>query len=287
MWKHRKHRSGGRRTGVKQRRSDRLWVRSRPAMKSKIPWRWVGRALMILLGLLSVLVILGLGALYLERILLRENSLFAIRDCQIECTGEALTPKLIEEYAELSGCTNLFALNIATQRASLLQKVPRVKSVEIARRLPDGLQIKVRERISLARLEMRGYYMTVDREGYVLGSAPSGARHLPVISGHGMPGMRPGSHLAGTPIMNALEVFDVCETTPLRDQFKVIRISVRRPEALELTLEHGVRVALSWQQMGTQSSLSRENLERKRGRLAEILKTAAARDKRVASIDMT
>ena len=156
----------------------------------------------------------------------------------------------------------------------------------MVRRLPGELIIRIRERIALARLEMDGYYMTVDREGYVLG-ASTRALHLPIITGHCMPGIRPGTRLAGTAVMNALEVFDVCETIRIRKLFKVVRIGVRNREVVELTLADGERVILAWQYMGTHDSLSRQKLEQKLVKLAEILKTTAEQGKRIAGIDMT
>ena len=269
-----------------ERRSDRLWVRARAAVTLKTKWIWFGRALVILVSLLSVLVMAWVGLRYLDRCLLRQNDLFRIRNFKIECIGKVITAKHIMDYAQLSSCSNLFAMSIAEKREYLLKTVPRVKSVEMLRRLPGELIIRVRERISLARLEMKGYYLTVDREGHVLG-ASTRALHLPIISGHCMPGIRPGMRLAGTAVMNALEVFDVCETTPVRNRLKVVRIEVRSRGSVELTLADGEQVILAWQNMGAQDALSRQKLEQKLARLAEILKRAAAQGKRIAGIDMT
>lgn len=269
-----------------ERRSNRLAVQARSSVRSKIRWRWFGGMLVILVSLLSVMVVVWVGIRALDHFLLQQNDLFRIRNFKIECIGEVITPKHIMDYAQLASCSNIFALNIAEKRNYLLKTVPCLKSVEMARRLPGDLTIKVRERISLARLEMDGYYLTVDRDGYVLG-ASARALHLPIVSGHCMPGARPGMRLAGTPVMNALEIFDVCETTQVRNLFKVVRIDVRNRKAVELNLGDGERVTFAWQQMGARNSLSRENLERKLVKLAEILKVARTQGKSIARIDMT
>ena len=269
-----------------ERRSNRLRVQSRVSLSSKVKFRWFGGFLVLLVSLLALAVVLWVGLQFLNRYLLQQNDLFRIREFKIKCVGEVITSKHVMDYAELAGASNLFALNIAEKRDFLQKKVPRVKSVKISRRLPGELIIEVQERTSIARLEMSGYYLTVDREGCVLGPS-SGASQLPVISGHAMPGLRPGLRLGGTPVMNALEVFDVCETTQIRDLFKVLRIDVRNREALELSLGNGERVRLAWPQMGKGDALERDHLEQKLLKLAEILKTAAAQGKRVASLDMT
>lgn len=267
-------------------RSNRLRVRTRVSLASNAKFRWFGGILMLLVSLLALTVMAWAGAQYLGGYLFRQNDLFRIRNFKIECDGEIVTSKHVMDYAGLSGAGNLFALNIARKRDFLLHTVPRLKAVKISRRLPGELVIEVQERVSVARLDMGGYYLSVDREGYVLGKAAD-VSHLPVISGHGLPGLRPGSRLAGTPVMNALEVFDVCENTQVRNLCKVLRIDVRNREALELMLADGERVMLAWTNMGTGDALGRDRLEQKLLKLAEIIKAAAARGKRVASLDMT
>ncbi len=289
MWFRRsKARRGGRRSDAlfAERREQRLSVQARVSTQAAIRWRWFGGALVILVSGLSLAAVCWVGLQYLDRWLFQRNDLFRIRDFKIACLGEVITPKHIMDYAELAGCSNLFAFNIAGKREHLLKTVPRVKEIRIARRLPGELVIEVQERVSIARLEMPGYYLTVDREGYVLGSA-AGAPHLPAITGHAMPGIRPGMRLAGTAVMQALDVLEVCASTQLREQLKVRSIDVRNREAVELGLEDGARVSLAWQQMGARNSLALEHLERKLRKLAEILKSAAAQGKRVAKLDMT
>ncbi len=269
-----------------ERRSARLWVRSRARAPARRSWRWVGGALLIVISLLSAAVVLWAGLRFLERCLLSQNDLFRIQDIKIECSGEAITAKHVMDYAQLAGLSNIFAFSMAKQRDFLLKTVPRVKAVKISRRLPGELNIEVVERIASARLEMKGYFLSVDHDGCVLGAAPAAA-HLPLISGAAWPGIRPGTRLAGTAIMDALQVLEVSETTNLRDIFQVQRIDLRKREALDLTLASGERVTLAWQYMGTRNALAREHLEGKLFKLGEILKVAAARGKRIASIDMT
>jgi cell division protein FtsQ len=269
-----------------ERRERRLRVQTGGGLRSHFRWRWFGGAAAVLIGLLALAVVGWVGLQYFERRLFQQNDLFRIRNCRIDCSGEVITPKHVMDYAELGGISNIFDVNISQKREFLQKKVPRVKNVKISRRLPDELIIEVHERVAIARLEMGSYYLSVDGEGCVLGPS-AGAAQLPVIGGHGMPTMRPGTRLAGTPVMNALEVFTVCENPPVRDLLKVARIEVRGREAVELTLGEGERILLAWPRMGAGDSLERDGLERKLLKLAEILKAAAAGGKRVATLDMT
>jgi len=186
----------------------------------------------------------------------------------------------------LSEMKHLFAANIEEIRDQLLMKVPRLKAVEIKRRLPGELIIRVRERVPMAQLKVNHYYLTLDCEGYVLGKM-TGSKTIPILVGYKLPGIRPGVQLSAVGVRNALEVLDVCQTTPIGQRVRIVSIDVRNAQALDLRLANGERVMLAWTNMGDLSSLARQHLEQKLARLAESLKSAAHRSKRIAWIDMT
>lgn len=243
-------------------------------------------ATIMLSGLTACGILIWVGTLSLGRLLFRQNDLFRIRDIKIECNGDIITPKHIIEYARLSEMKHLFAANIEEIRDQLLMKVPRLKAVEIKRRLPGELIIRVRERVPMAQLKVNHYYLTLDCEGYVLGKM-TGSKTMPMLVGYKLPGIRPGVQLSAVGVRNALEVLDVCQTTPIGQRVRIVSIDVRNAQALDLRLANGERVMLAWTNMGDLSSLARQHLEQKLARLAESLKSAAHRSKRIAWIDMT
>ena len=250
---------------------------------------WGRRLIMVtimLSGLTACGILIWVGTLSLGRLLFRQNDLFRIRDIKIECNGDIITPKHIIEYARLSEMKHLFAANIEEIRDQLLMKVPRLKAVEIKRRLPGELIIRVRERVPMAQLKVNHYYLTLDCEGYVLGKM-TGSKTMPILVGYKLPGIRPGVQLSAVGVRNALEVLDVCQTTPIGQRVRIVSIDVRNAQALDLRLANGERVMLAWTNMGDLSSLARQHLEQKLARLAESLKSAAHRSKRIAWIDMT
>ena len=243
-------------------------------------------ATIMLSGLTACGILIWVGTLSLGRLLFRQNDLFRIRDIKIECNGDIITPKHIIEYARLSEMKHLFAANIEEIRDQLLMKVPRLKAVEIKRRLPGELIIRIRERVPMAQLKVNHYYLTLDCEGYVLGKM-TGSKTMPILVGYKLPGIRPGVQLSAVGVRNALEVLDVCQTTPIGQRVRIVSIDVRNAQALDLRLANGERVMLAWTNMGDLSSLARQHLEQKLARLAESLKSAAHRSKRIAWIDMT
>lgn len=237
-------------------------------------------------GLISFGILAWLGARSIGQYLFFQNGLFRLRSIKIQCDGEVITPKHISEYLALNNCSNLFAFNMAEERAALLKKVPRIKDVEFTRQLPGQLTIVIRERLPVARLAMGTYYLEIDREGCVLGKA-AGSKNLPVICGHDFSGLWPGIQLDDKKITRTLEILRVCDANPVGNYIKIKSIDVGRANVLELTLSDGEKVKLSWPDMDRPSTASRNSLERKLTRLAESLKSAAARGKKIAAIDMT
>ena len=250
---------------------------------------WGRRTIMVAIVLSSLTacgILIWVGTQSLGRFLFRQNDLFRVRDIKIECNGDIITPKHIMEYARLSEMKYLFAANIEEIRENLLMKVPRIKAVEIKRHLPGELIIRIRERVPMAQLEANHSYLTIDREGNVLGKA-TGSKTLPILAGYDLPGILPGVQLSAAGVRNALEVIDVCQTTPIGQRIRIVSVDVRNAQVLELRLANGERVLLAWTHMGDPSSLAREHLEQKLVRLAESLKSAAHRSKRIVWIDMT
>jgi len=239
-----------------------------------------------LAGFISCGILVWLGTRSIGQYLLFQNDLFRLRSVKIDCDGEVLTPKYIGSCLELNTCSNIFSFNMQAKRSSLIEDIPCVKGVEFARRLPGELIIVVHERLPVARLEMDAYYLTLDREGHVLGTSAA-SKTLPVICGHAMAGLRPGVQLEEKKIRRALAVIRSCDTMPVGNYVKIARIDVRNHDMLVLILAGGEQVKLYWSGMIDLPSVSQENLERKLTRLAESLRSAAMRGKKIASIDMT
>jgi len=87
--------------------------------------------------------------------------------------------------------------------------------------------------------------------------------------------------------MRAVTLLDLCETAEWSERIRVAAVDVGRADRLEVTLAGGERIALAWSGMAESGELSRRNLEIKLNKMAEILRAAAARGKRVESADLT
>jgi len=284
MWgkKHKNKRDNGNSGGALH-----LTASTPKAWRNKIFMMRLGLTILVALaGFISAGILCWLGTRSMGQYLLFQNDLFKIGNVRIDCDGEALTPKYIGKCLELNACSNIFAFNMQAKRSALMDDIPCIKSVEISRRLPGELDITVHERLPVARLEMNAYYLTVDREGRVLGTT-SGSKILPVISGHAISGLRPGVQLDEKKIRRALAVIQTCDTMPVGNYVKIMRIDVHDQDMLSFILADGEQVKFSWIGMTDLSPDSPDNLERKLSRLAESLRSASTRGKKIASIDLT
>mgnify|MGYP003586434478 CR=1 FL=1 len=234
-----------------------------------------GAIVLLLVVLAGGTAALWWGTRAVGRTLFSGNDRFVLRYLDISSDGR-LRPEHIREYAHLEEGMNLFAADLAKVRRDL-ESVPVVGSVELERRLPDTLVVRVRERVPAARLDaaVLAYPMAVDREGVVLGPS-SVTPHLPSITGLRGRGLRPGEHVAEAGVQGALRVLELCESPAMGRFLKVGRIDVGHPDYLDLQLASGERVLLG-----------ERDVETRLLRLCEIIKAAADRGRAIAAVDMT
>jgi cell division protein FtsQ len=210
-----------------------------------------------------------------QRKLFTECPRFVIKQLDLSSDGK-LQSWHIKEYAGLEEGMNLFAVDM-DKICKDLASVPIVSTVKVNRKLPDTLVIRITERVAVARLGSgsSGYFLGLDRDGYVLGPS-SITPNLPTITGLKDKGLRPGSRISDPEVMEALKVLDACDSITLSQMIRIKDVNVTNPEYLNLTLTRGENVLLS-----------RDNIENKLQKLARILQSTSKKGIALASIDMT
>ena len=246
---------------------------------SRLVFGWALLAVLVVgLGVLSVL-----GVRFLGRALFQENELFKVRKINIETSGVVVTRDMVAGWAGLNKCSNIFETSIREQRERIM-KAPRVKKVEISRRLPGTLDLNVTERSPIARIEKKGAFLSVDLDGIVMDNR--NVSHLPIIVGHGISDLTPGADLNETLIMNALEVLLVCETRPVGRDIRISQLDIREKDEIRLKLADGELIRLAWAGMRDRSPASRAGLEKKLEQTVRCIGDSTSRGKRIARLDM-
>ncbi|MCF7839097.1 MAG: FtsQ-type POTRA domain-containing protein [Candidatus Marinimicrobia bacterium] len=224
------------------------------------------RKITAVVGLAVIVLVLavGVGAMavkQLGRVLFSESDLFNLRHLDLASDG-ALTPVHLREYAGLEGARNLFALDLRQVERNLLGAA-RVRSATVTRVLPDTLRVRVIERVPLAVIVADRPWI-VDRQGYVLGPSAGNSR-LPVIRSLQEAGLRPGHRARQADSIEALELLDLCDRTPLGKLIGIAEVQGRQQDDyLELRLRSGARVLLGRTELESRLTKLAQVLERNR-----------------------
>ena len=228
----------------------------------------------------AVCLLLWFGLRALGHALYADNPAFVIRELDVQ-GGALISETLIREYTQIEEGRNLFDVDIDQVRHDFLARAPSVRSMEISRRLPDCLRIRIDERTPLARFGWRGP-LVIDRHGVVF--AFSGRTdHLPVIANYRGDDARPGARLSGM-CLAALEVLEALEEMPSLG-LDIEAVEVDNRDYLMLRLRDRKAAKLAWKEMGAGSRASRRHLLRKLGRLVKALSSEEGR--RLSLLDAT
>lgn len=231
-------------------------------------------ALAVVLAALAGAVWAGaMGSTALAAWLFQKNQRFDIKQLDLHSSGR-LSPAHLRHYAGLSEGQNLFAVDIAALRAKLAG-VPLISQVEVQRRLPDTLVVRVQERVALAQIPQTGMpALPVDREGHVM--SPPAPSHLPRIAGVSERGLAPGGVLRQAAAREALTLLDIHDNARLADAVPIATVDVSDPTQFVLTLRNGGRVMMG-----------RDHMERRLNRLLEMLRYGEERDEDLVTADLT
>lgn len=213
------------------------------------------------------------GAGSLTRRLLSENPRFELRHLEFQNSGR-LTADHLRQYSSLAEGLNLFAIDLAGVRASL-ERVPLIGHAEVQRQLPDKIIVQIDERIPIARLQTKGgQALPVDREGHVL--SPLFVPQLPILTGAADRGVVPGSILREAATLDGLALLTVVEDARLPFTLPIASVDVSDPAQLSLRLRAGGQVLMG-----------RDQLARRVGEMATIVKRGEDQDVDIEFADLT
>lgn len=177
--------------------------------------------LALTLSALGLLVLLGVAGW-----LLLGTGVLGVRDVQVTGT-QRLDPAVVRTLAGIEAGTPLARLDTGSV-AARLARLPAVRSVDVERRWPRTVTIRVRERRAAA-VQARGpAYVLVDRTGVAFAPVARRPDGLPLVS---------APVDAGPPALRAaLDVLDQL-TVPVREQVRQVRAA--SPDDVEVRLTRG------------------------------------------------
>lgn len=157
--------------GPNRRRVDRVPGERRRAL---------GRALRLVLpAILSAAAVAGAGWLVYRHGV--QGDLLRIREIRFEGLARVTAEELLELSPVHAG-DHLFLTDLGPAKAALARH-PWLSSVEIRRRLPPALDIRVIERRAVALVDLNGLYLVDERGEVFKRAAPGDGLDLPVITG--------------------------------------------------------------------------------------------------------
>ena len=188
----------------------------------------------------GVWLILG----WLNGQLFTQNSRFELKRIEARTDGK-ISEDLLKEWTKLEVGTNLYDVNLPALR-NRMESHAIVHRALVRRRLPDGIEVAVNERVPLARMgrvEGRLNWL-VDREGVVIQKSFK-SKHLPFLVG-----VRSDVTLGDTVLegrtSNALACIEDLRDLPpkMRELLQVRVISVGNPDHLDVRSHDGFQILL-------------------------------------------
>ncbi|HBV98999.1 MAG: hypothetical protein JL50_18870 [Peptococcaceae bacterium BICA1-7] len=212
-------------------------------------------------------ITLFLAAAYI----LARSSLFEVRE--IKVTGNAaLDRDQIVSISGLSPGENIFRINLQSA-SEKLRAIPMVKNVDMTRRLPSTVQIKVEERKPVALMPVEAGFIQIDGEGVYIKKGDIGQDQLPVITGVEFPGPVPGGKIVSEKLDLALAVV---KGLPAQLLPQLSEINAEGDQAVIYTLD-GTRCRLGVS----------EDLGQKGEVLLKVLDGLKEKGKKIEYIDLT
>ena len=228
---------------------------------------------------IAVLAAIGLGVMigyeklrgiYLEQCVITDLP------AQVRITaGKMVLPATIAEELGLHVGANLAEIDFPRKRADLLAKIPNLRTIHIARHLPDKISIATEERVPIARMGLRGNAgvtgRVVDTEGMVF-VWQRGTQTLPTIREATPPGTAKGQRITGRTLA-ALRLIEACRE-PGFLELGILEVDVSKPDFLVATMTYYSKVKIAWNEMDEQTPTASADLH---ARLANLLKAIRSR----------
>jgi cell division septal protein FtsQ len=272
-------------SNVRQRRQQHLLdvkVRSRSASQHR------NRKIIVVLSKLGlcVAILIGLyfGGLRLANRFFFENPDYRVSMIDVETDG-TLAREQVLRTAGVSEGENIFKINLGNVH-DRLQQLPQVDEVQVVRRLPAEIDIKLVERKPIAWItsekDMPDPFSTesaflVDARGVLMKEKKLLPEHLglPLISGCKSESLEAGKVVESYEARAALELLRMSTRSFMQTRFQIREIDLSKGYCLSVTDKNRIRVAFDF-----------ENLEQQVQRLEQLVAYAEDSKQELATVNL-
>ncbi len=212
-------------------------------------------------------MLMFLAAVYV----LARSPFFEVREIMVE-GNNSLSAENIISVSGINPGENIFKINLKLS-AERIRVLPVVKRVDMSRKLPSTVAIRVEERKPLALLPVDGGFIQVDDEGVHIQKGDIASNQLPVVTGVTFAVPEPGGRIMSGALKTALAV--VGEIPPgLLPQLSEINIDGDQITAYTLD---GIQCRLG----------SASGMKQKGEVFMKVLSELKAKGKRIEYIDLS
>jgi cell division septal protein FtsQ len=249
-------------SNIRQRRQQHLLdvkVRSRRAMQYR------NRRVLVLLSKVALVIALCLGiyfgALAGAKRFFLENPDYQLSRIEVQTDG-TLQREQILQTADVHEGENIFAVNLARAH-DRLQQLPQVDEVQVVRKLPAEIDIKVIERKPIAWITGEKQVadpfasdaaFLVDGRGVLMKEKKLLPEYLglPLISGCASESLEPGKIVESFEAKAALELLRLSTRSFMQTRFQIREIDVSKGYCLIVTDKNHTRVTFGFDDLDTQ-----------------------------------
>lgn len=191
--------------------------------------------------------------------------------------GKLAKADAIAESFGLRPGVNLSEINFAEKREEILSKYHMLRSISVARQLPDKVTITVEERVPIARL---GIHNSKKRTDLVVDAdcvafdCSRGTSRLPIIYEPPEKRLFSGQRATGR-TYSAIKLIEMAKDARF-SALGIQDVDTYKPDFLLLTLEDYSIVKIAWEGMEEWSEISRMNLETQLNCLATTILSRVA-----------
>ena len=197
--------------------------------------------------------------------------------------GQTIKEGVVIEIFGLRKGANLAEIDFAGKRKTALSKYPAIRAVTVRRRLPDKVDIKVEERVPVAKVNevgggaarrMIASGRVVDSEGVVF-MKTTGTEALPVICEAAGNATKPGKRLEGR-ARAALKLLSLSREAPY-SELGIMRIDADSRDHLLAILGDYSPAKIAWEGMDADATpASRKAMARQLGHLRSSVASGVA-----------